>query len=81
MRKAPHYIVDKLLNWTREVETFGLETVRKHPGYHDELLEGQRQDERSIRLNKQWRAIYFEKANGEVLIYILEVTSHDYRTR
>jgi proteic killer suppression protein len=78
MRRAPSYITDKLLNWAREVEIFGLEAVRKHKGYHDEPLKGQRAEERSIRLNRQWRAIYCEKTNSSKLIYILEVTPHDY---
>jgi proteic killer suppression protein len=79
MRLAPNYITDKLLNWAREVEIFGLDVVRKHKGYHDEPLKGQRSGERSIRLNRKWRAIYYEKTNGSRLIYILEVTPHDYK--
>lgn len=78
MRRAPHYITEKLLNWAREVEIFGIQAVRKHKGYHDEPLKGQRLGERSIRLNEQWRAIYCEKTNGLMLIYLLEVTPHDY---
>jgi proteic killer suppression protein len=78
MRQAPHYITEKLLGWAREVEIFGMQAVRRHKSYHDEPLKGPRVGERSIRLNKQWRAIYCEKTNGSALIYILEMTPHDY---
>jgi toxin HigB-1 len=34
---------------------------------------------RSIRLNKQWRAIYVIKDDGEIeFVEIIEVTPHDY---
>lgn len=79
MRQAPHYIAEKLLNWANEVEVFGIQAVRKHKGYHNEPLKGSRLGERSIRLNKKWRAIYCEKSNGSCLIYVLEVTPHEYK--
>lgn len=81
MKRAPDYITAKLLNWANEVEVFGIETVRRHPGYHDEPLMGKRIEQRSIRLSRQWRAIYCEKRNGAIWIYVLEVTPHDYKTR
>jgi proteic killer suppression protein len=78
MSQAPRYIMDKLLNWSKEVELFGIQAVRKHKGYHDEPLKGERTGERSIRLNRQWRAIYCEEKIGSIRIYVLEVTPHDY---
>lgn len=81
MRQAPHYITEKLLNWAQEVEIFGIQTVREQKGYHDELLKGKRFGERSIRLSRHWRAIYKQINNGSIVIYVLEVTHHDYRKR
>jgi proteic killer suppression protein len=78
MRQAPQYITEKLLNWSKEVEIFGIRTVREHKGYHDEPLKGQPQGERSIRLNKQWRAIYWQDNNDSNLFYVLEVIPHDH---
>jgi toxin HigB-1 len=78
MKRAPHYITEKLLNWANEVETFGLAAVRKHKGYHDEPLKGRRQGERSIRLNRHWRAIYCVRTKGLMLVCVLEVTPHEY---
>jgi toxin HigB-1 len=58
LRKIPLPIKKKLFTWVAAVEERGLDEVRKVPGYHDEPLKGDRQGQRSIRLNKQWRAIY-----------------------
>ncbi len=78
MRRAPQYIRDNLLNWRKEVELFGIRAVREHKSYHDEPLKGKRTGERSIRLSRQWRAFYYEVEN-DILIYVLEVTSHEYK--
>jgi len=79
MRRAPQHIKDKLLDWRKEVELLGIQAVRQNKGYHDEPLKGKRIDERSIRLNNQWRAFYVEKKNGIIEIYVLEVTPHEYK--
>ncbi len=79
LQKAPSYIQDKFFTWASTVQQFGLEMVRQVPGYHDELLQGNRQGQRSIRLNRQWRALYIESETQEILVTILEVTPHDYR--
>lgn len=78
MRRAPQHIRDKLLDWRKEVELFGIQAVRQNKGYHDEPLKGQRTGERSIRLSRQWRAIYQQISNESILIYVLEVTPHEY---
>lgn len=79
LRKVPAHIELKLLSWARAVETQGLETVRRMPGYHDEPLKGTRSGQRSIRLNRSYRAIYevTEQANVQI-VEIKEVTKHDY---
>ena len=61
------------------VQEDGLDEARKIPGFHDEPLHGHRRGQRSIRLNRQWRAIYKLEENREIHIEILEVTPHDYR--
>jgi proteic killer suppression protein len=79
LAKVPDYIREKLEDWAKNVQTFGIQEVRKNKGYHDEPLKGVRLGERSIRLNKQWRAIYWEKDNGSIYIEVLEVTPHEYK--
>lgn len=79
--KAPAQVQDKFLEWVELVQRFGLETIRLRSGFHDEPLDGKRKGQRSIRLNKQWRAFYTAEAGKPVLVTVLEVNAHDYRTK
>ena len=82
LRRLPKPVVRKLLTWVQAVEADGLPEVRKIQGYHDEPLKGRREGQRSIRLNRQWRAFYETRDGGElVLVEVQEVTAHDYRTK
>lgn len=75
----PHYIVRKLQGWVNDIENIGLNETKKIPGYHDEPLKGNRIGQRSIRLNKAYRAIYIVDQKGNVeIIKVLEVNKHDY---
>ncbi len=75
----PGYIVDKLETWVDAVQRDGLHEVRKIPGYHDEPLKGDRQGHRSIRLSRDYRAIYTIKHDGAVAFAsVEEVSKHDY---
>lgn len=78
LHKIPLPIKKKLFTWVAAVEERGLNEVRKIPGYHDEPLKGNRQGQRSIRLNKQWRAIYRVINKKIEFVLIEEVTPHDY---
>lgn len=60
------------------MEKRGLDEVKKIPGFHDEPLKGNRQGQRSIRLNKQWRAIYRIVHEKIEFVLIEEVAPHDY---
>ena len=81
LQKAPIQVQRKFKTWSRSIRLYGLETVRQTPAYHDEPLHGKRKGQRSIRLNRHWRAIYEETENQGVIVTVLEVTAHDYRTR
>jgi proteic killer suppression protein len=77
--KVPEFIAQKFRIWVALVEESGIREVRKHKGFHDEPLKGQRQGQRSIRLNRAYRAIYVERESGELeLIEVLEVNKHEY---
>lgn len=79
IKKLPDHIVIKLLSWAKRVEIYGLEEVRKIAGFHDEPLKGERAGQRSIRLNKAYRAIYTIDQSGTIrIIKIIEVTKHEY---
>lgn len=77
--KVPGFIKEKLLVWIDAVERLGMSQVRKIPGFHDEPLKGERRGQRSIRLNRAYRAIYIELLNNEIhIISIIEVNKHAY---
>lgn len=79
LRKVPRNVLTKLTMWADSIRQIGLKETRKIPGYHDEPLKGNKKNRRSIRLNRQWRAEYFETVDdtGEVII-ILEIHPHAY---
>ena len=75
----PTYIRDKFIAWVMVVERIGLREVRRISGYHDEPLKGDRIGQRSIRLNRAYRAIYVELDSGEIhFIEVVEVSNHGY---
>ncbi len=79
LKKAvPVHVVKKLLEWVLLVEREGLAETRKMPGYHDEPLKGQRKGQRSIRLTRQWRAIYIVQVGEPKIVSVEEVMPHDY---
>jgi proteic killer suppression protein len=79
IKKMPRHIIENLAAWVDDVETRGLEEVRKIPGYHDEALKGERAGQRSIRLSRAYRAIYVIKEDGEIeFISVEEVSKHEY---
>lgn len=75
----PQQIAAKLRTWIDAVTHSSLEEVRKRPGYHDEPLLGDRRGQRSIRLNKSWRAIYVILSDGRIeFVEVQEVNKHEY---
>jgi proteic killer suppression protein len=76
--RVPNVISRKFRIWAALVEESGIHEIRKHKGFHDEPLKGKRQGQRSVRLNKAYRAMYVEHDSGEVeLIEVLEVNKHE----
>ena len=76
LKKLPSYILEKLIRWAEQVELIGVDELRKSPGWHDEPLKGNRKGQRSIRLNRAYRAIYIEE-KGKVIV-VLEANKHEY---
>ena len=56
--KIPHHIELKLQQFIASVEKSGYEYTIKSRGYDDKPLIGKRKGQRSIRLNRSYRAIY-----------------------
>lgn len=79
LRKIPKEILESLAFWVQLVEQNGISEVRKIGGYNDELLRYDRKGQRSIRLNRSWRAYYTITENGEIqLIDVIEINKHKY---
>lgn len=79
LKKVPQYIAIKLYQWVESVSHDWLLEVRKVSGYHDEPLQSKRKGQRSIRLNKAYRAMYELNTNGQMdIVEVMEVNKHDY---
>jgi len=79
LQKTPLYIKERLYKWVEQVKLLGLSETRKTKSYHDEPLKGERAGQRSIRLNKAYRAIYSIQEDGTIkFAAIREVNKHDY---
>jgi proteic killer suppression protein len=74
---APPQVQRKFKLWLDTLQKLGLRNTRLISGYHDEPLQGCRLGQRSIRLNKAYRAIYTIDGK-EVSITIIDVNKHKY---
>lgn len=74
----PNHIQQKLRGWVELVEEEGLEEARKVKGFHDEPLKGKRLGQRSIRLNRAYRAIYVVIKEKIEFVSVEEVSKHEY---
>lgn len=79
LSNCPTYISSKFKYWVGLVESFGIDVARTIKGFHDEPLKGRRIGQRSIRLNKSYRAIYAIRHDGCLdVIEVQEVHKHEY---
>ena len=78
LAKLPKQVLVKLHLWIQLVGEHGVEAVRKIPGFHDEPLAGQRQGQRSIRLNKSFRAFYRIRREVIEFVDVFDVNNHEY---
>ena len=78
--RLPLFILEKFRAWVVAVERDGMMPVRQLKGFHDEPLRGSRDGQRSVRLNRSYRAIYVETKDGQIhVVQVIEVNKHDYR--
>ena len=79
LKKAPKHIVLKLSAWIEMIEQDGLKESQRISGFRDEALLGDLKGKRSIRLSRQWRAIYSIQNDTVKFVYIEKVTPHEYK--
>lgn len=78
LKKLPIHIVVSFQNWVEDVESRGLEEVRKIPGYHDEPLRGELKGLRSIRLSRGYRAYYRIVDDLVKFVSVERIDKHEY---
>ena len=87
LKKMPEHIITNFHTWVNIVNLSGINFARIIKGYHDEGLKGERAGQRSIRLSREYRAIYVEyEASAEVdrvveiigIIEVREISKHKY---
>lgn len=79
LNKLPNYIRRKFLKWMNLVSETGIAEARKIKSFHDEPLHGNRHGQRSIRLNRSYRAFYVESEDFKTIyVTVIEVNKHDY---
>ena len=75
--KLPLQVVKKYELWKNIVFRHGPDKLREFPGFHDEKLKGEREGQRSSRLNIQYRVIYYIEKEI-VTVYVIDITPHKY---
>jgi toxin HigB-1 len=79
LAKLPYSIQDSFLKWVERIEKIGIQDTRTIRGYHDEPLKGDRKGQRSVRLNRAYRAIYMQRSLGDIkILEVLEINKHNY---
>lgn len=75
--RLPKEILKKYELWKNIIFRHGPEKLKEFPGFHDEKLKGERQGQRSSRLNLNYRVIYMVERDI-VTVMVLEITPHQY---
>ena len=79
IHKLPKQVINKLYVWQKQVQFLGIRKTRTIKGYHDEPLHGDRQNQRSFRLNKAYRGFYTVNDSGEIeIVEVVEINKHKY---
>ena len=78
--KIPIEVLKLYEKWKDIVYLSGPVGLREIIGFHDEALSGERKGQRSSRLGLQYRMIYRVKGQ-EVIVEVIDLTAHDYRTK
>lgn len=76
---VPIEVLKRYEKWKDIARISGPAGLRAIKGFHDEALSGEWKGHRSSRLGLQWRVIYRVVANV-LLIQVVQVTAHDYRS-
>jgi addiction module RelE/StbE family toxin len=79
LQRLPTEVLERYEKWKDIVRLSGPKGLRAIRGFRDEALRGEWRGHRSSRLNIQYRVIY-KIDNENVLVQVVKVTPHDYRS-
>ncbi len=80
LSRLPVVVLKRYEKWKDIVRISGPRGLRAIKGFHDEALRGKWKGYRSSRLGQQYRVVYEIEAE-EVLVYVVDLTAHDYRRK
>ena len=80
LKKLPTEILKRYEKWKDIVMLSGPSGLRLIKGFHDEALRGDWKGHRSSGLGQQYRVIY-RIENQEIVVKVVDVTSHDYKRK
>ena len=80
LRHLPLEVLKRYEKWKDVVSISGPQGLRLIKGLHDEALRGEWKGHRSSRLGMQYRLIY-HIVEREVLVQVIDLTTHDYRKK
>ena len=78
--RLPDEIGKRYEKWKDIARLSGPSGLRRIKGFHDEALKGEWKGHRSSRLGLQYRIIYMLE-NKEIAVYVIDLTTHDYRRK
>lgn len=78
LEQVQRYVADLFFAWALDVEKYGLEEVRRIPGFHDEPCKGKLAGLRSIRLTRSYRAYYRIELDTVEFVFVERVDKHEY---
>ncbi len=73
-------ILKRYEKWKDVVRISGPLGLREILGFHDKALRGEWAGHRASRLGHQYRVIY-QIDGQDVLVYVMDLTAHDYRRK
>ena len=80
LRKLPIEVLKRYEKWKEIVGYSGIIGLRRIKGFKDKALSGEWKGFRSSRLNIQYRVIYQIDVKDTV-VYVEDITPHDYRRK
>ena len=80
IKALPKEVIKRYEKWKDVVRYSGPSGLRLIRGLRDEALKGNWKGFRSSRLGQQYRVIYKVEKN-EILVKVVKITPHDYRSK